>query len=347
MNFLKFGVFAFSFTFAGIAAAQSGVLSPLAPTNQNARVLPPAAGQAGDHADPSLDSLRENYTLGPNDQVMIRAFEAEELNDRSFRVDSGGYLNLPMVGRVKVTGMTVQQLEQELSQLLKQFIKEPQISVTVLQFRTSPVFLSGSFKNPGIYPLQGQRSLIEMLTVAGGLLPNASRRIRVTRRAAYGKIPLPNAIEDSSRGVSIVDIQMNSLQEGSNAAEDLTVQPYDVISSERAELIYVSGAINRVGAIELAERDSLSVTQVIAMSGGIRQDGDQHKVMVLRPILDTARRAEIEVDLREIYAGKANDLPLMPNDYVVVPVNKNRTFATKTLPFILAPLPYLLFSRIP
>src|SRR5262249_57778446 len=86
------------------------------------------------------DSLRPNYVLGPNDQILIRAPGADEINERPFRIDSDGFLNLPLVGRIKVGGLTVLQLEAELVAKLREYIVQPQISISVVQFRSEPVF---------------------------------------------------------------------------------------------------------------------------------------------------------------------------------------------------------------
>jgi protein involved in polysaccharide export with SLBB domain len=86
-------------------------------------------------------------------------------------------------------------------------------------------------------------------------------------------------------------------------------------------MIYVGGEVNRVGAVELGERDSLSVIQAISMSGGLARDADLGKARVLRPVMNSAKRAEIPVNLKLILAGKNNDFPLMPNDLLYVPRN--------------------------
>src|SRR3984957_14259212 len=138
-----------------------------------------------------VQTIRPDYVLGPNDQFIIRAPQADEINERPFRIDSEGFINLPTVGKVRAAGLTVQALEADLVVRLKEFIREPQVMISMVQFRSEPVFFTGAFKSPGIYPLGGRRTLVEMLSSVGGLLPNASRRIRVTRKAEYGPIPLP------------------------------------------------------------------------------------------------------------------------------------------------------------
>ena len=123
----------------------------------------------------------------------------DEINDRPFRIDSEGFLSLPTIGRIKAAGLTIYQLEAEITNRLREYIVKPEVHIHVTQFRTAPVFFEGMFLRPGIYTLQGRRTLVEMLAVAGGLQPGASRRIRIRRHLEYGPIPLPSAVEDPEK----------------------------------------------------------------------------------------------------------------------------------------------------
>ena len=288
------------------------------------------------------DSIRPNYVLGPNDQILVRAPQAEEINERPFRIDAEGFINLPLVGRVRAGGLTVQELEAELVKRLREYIREPQVIVTMVQFRSEPVFFVGAFAHPGIYPLQGRRTLVEMLSSIGGLQPNASRRIKVTRRAEYGAIPLANAIEDPAKKVSTVDIGIGSLRENVNPAEDISLEPFDVISVERAELVYVSGEVGKIGGFELGERESISVIQALTLAGGFTRDANRSNVRVLRPIGDSSRRAEIDLDMKQIFDGKANDFPLLPNDVLYVPRSNKRQILTSIATYALPLIPLVI-----
>jgi len=314
--------------------------NPQRPPDNSSPDQPPAAPR-----ELPQDAIRPNYVLGPNDQVLIRAPQADEINEKPFRIDAEGNINLPLLGRLRAGGMTVQELETDLVRRLREYIREPQVIITVVQFRSEPVFFVGLFKNPGIYPLQGRRTLVEMLTSMGGLQPNASRHIKVTRRVEYGPIPLPNAIEDPEKKISTVEISLGSLRENVNPAEDILLQPYDVISVERAEMVYMNGEIGRVGGIELGERDSISISQALTQSGGLGRDANRVKVRVLRPIENTNRRAEIDINVKRVFEGKDNDFPLLPNDLLYVPRSYKRTvwttlgqIALQNLPFIIVTL---------
>ena len=272
------------------------------------------------------DMIRPTYVLGPGDQIVLRANEVEEISDKPFRIDADGFITLPLpqLGRIKAGGMTVQALEAELVERLKTLVKVPQVTITVAQFRNEPVFFVGAFKSPGIYGLLGRRTLVEMLASIGGLQPNASRRIKVTRRAEFGKIPLPNAIEDPTNKVSSVEISMGSLRENVNPAEDIVLQPYDVISVERAEQVYIDGAVGKAGPVELGERDSISVAQAITLAGGLAKNAQAKKARILRPILNSSRRAEIDIDLTKVLKGETTDFPLQANDVLFVPESASK-----------------------
>lgn len=317
--------------FAIVAAAQQPTTGP----------TPPQGGATG-------EVIRPTYVLGPDDQIVIQAFQLDDIGNKPFRIDSEGDISVPVLGKIHAGGQTVEQLQAYLLERLKVLVKNPQVSVTVAQYRSEPVFVQGAFQKPGIYTLQGRRTLLEIVAASGGLLPNAGRRLTVTRRLEYGKIPLPSATVDSERKVSTLQVSIASLRDNINPAEDIVLQPMDVISADRAEMVYVNGEVTRAGAVELGERDSISVTQLLAMVGGLGKDADPAKTRILRPILNTSRRAEIPVDLKRILAGKETDFPLLPNDVLYVP--KSHKLAVGQVGLIAIPMAsgliYVLASKL-
>jgi polysaccharide biosynthesis/export protein len=299
----------------------------------------------GAQAQP-IQSIRPDYVLGPNDQFIIRAPQAEEINERPFRIDADGFINLPLVGKVRAAGLTVQALESDLVTRLKEFIRDPQVMISMVQFRSEPVFFLGAFKFPGIYPLGGRRTLVEMLSSVGGLLPNASRRIRVTRKAEYGPIPLPSAVQSADGKTSTAEISIESLTRNVNPDEDIVLKSYDIVDAERAERVYVSGEVSKVSAIELAERDSISITQALTEAGGFTQFAIRDHVRVLRPVMGTTRRAEIVIDMKRVYEGKDIDFPLLPNDVLYVPRSSTRAVLGPVGTTFLASIPTIIITAL-
>lgn len=285
----------------------------------NAQGPAPAPATAPQGTNTATANLRPNYVLGPGDQIVIRAFEMEEISERPYLVDGDGTVNLPQLGRLTIGGLTVDKVEALLLQRLKAFVQTPRVTVTIVQFRSEPVFFVGAFQRPGIYPLQGGRTLVEMISNVGGLQSNASRRIKLTRRKEFGPLPLPNATVSADGKVTSAEISMGSLRENVNPAEDVVLQPFDVISVEQAEMVYINGEVRKIGGFPLADRESISVVQIISLAGGLTVDAVPSKARILRPVLNSSRRSEVPIDIKRILRGQDNDFPLLPNDLLYVP----------------------------
>lgn len=310
--------------------AWAQAVSPVTQSPQ-AQQLPQSPSQA------ALDTLRPNYVLGAGDVIQVKVPEVEEMGAQPYRIDPSGEITLPLIGPVKALGVTVLQLQEEINKKLAQYVVNPQAVVVVVQFRSDPVFLIGAFRTPGIFPLQGQRTLIELLSSLGGLAPNASRRIKISRRKEMGPIPLPSAIEDPDGKGSSVTINITTLTQEINPPEDIALMPYDVISAERMEMVYTSGEILKPGAYELVDRESISVTQLLGISGGPTREANLKKALILRQLSNSPRRAPLEIDVQRISAGLDPDVKLMQNDVLYLPQDRKRG-NLRTLTFILVPL---------
>ncbi len=124
------------------------------------------------------------YVLGPDDEIVIRGIETPDTSDKPDKavlIGTNGNITLPLIGHVKAGGLTVEQLEAELNTRFKTFIREPQISVTVTEFRSQPVSVFGAVTKPGVVQLRGRQTLYEVLSLAGGPRETAGSILTVTR----------------------------------------------------------------------------------------------------------------------------------------------------------------------
>lgn len=283
-----------------------------------------AAGQAKPPSPQDENAPRPVYLLSPGDQIVIRAQNVEEISEKPFRIDSEGFLNLPVVGRIRAAGLTVEQLEAALVDRLKLFVRSPEVVVSLIETGRSqevanPVYLVGAFKQPGVYPL-GTRpeTLSEVLMRTGGLLPTAMRRVRIIRRVEQGKLDLKNVTESTDGKTTYGEVALTLTGELVDPAENILIKPQDVLVAMKLEPIYVSGEVARSGAFPLEDREYLSATQILAMAGA-GPLADLERVRVLRVVGDSSQRAEIQINLKAILSGQANDFPLMPNDVLYIP----------------------------
>lgn len=293
-------------------------------------LFPAAVGRAQPTPQPTTrvpEQLSRTLRLGVGDQFTVQAPEAEEIGTKPYFIDSEGNATLPLVGKIAAAGLTLDAFESELKKALKMFYRDPQVIVSLVQVRSDPVFFVGAFQKPGIYSLQGNRTVIEVLTSIGGLAPHAGRRIRLVRRREFGDIPLRQAVADPDGKSMSVAINLGGLRHEVDPNDDILLRPYDTITAERAEMVYVSGEVGKVGPVELSERDSISITQLLSIAGGLRPDADPKRARILRPVLDTNRRAEIPIDLRRVLSGQASDFPLLANDVLHVPRDPKHKYA--------------------
>src|SRR5277367_141722 len=125
-----------------------------------------------------------SYVLGPEDQITVRVFAADDIPDRPVQIDNDGTVTLPMIGQVHAAGMTVEQLQANLVTAYKKYFKDPQVTVTVNDFRSQPVSVAGNVNAPGVVQLRGNRNLMEVIGMAGGLKPDAGDSVLITRNVS-------------------------------------------------------------------------------------------------------------------------------------------------------------------
>lgn len=110
----------------------------------------------------------DDYRLGPSDELEIEVFQVEELSTTE-RVNARGYIHAPLVGNVKVAGLTAHEVEDLLAELYRQdYLQDPQIYVNIVHFASQRVTVIGSVRNPGVYPLTGPTTLLKAMAMAGG-----------------------------------------------------------------------------------------------------------------------------------------------------------------------------------
>lgn len=281
---------------------------------------------------PGTDATnRSSYVLGPDDQISVWALGAPEISDRPMRIDPNGNIDLPLLGVVHAGGRTAEQLRAELTGRLRKYILEPHVTVSVADFRSQPVSVIGDVKQPGIHQIAGPRRLIEVLSLAGGLLPEAANRINITRSLEVGRVPLTTATDDPTGKFSVAEVSVKTLLDGSDPTENVFVFPHDVISVPRAAVIYVLGEVNKPGGFPVAERDGLSVLQAISMAGGVTHTAAPQRAEILHVVNGTPKRDRRPVNLSKILAGKSGDVSLQPNDILLVPNNLPKSAAIRAM----------------
>jgi len=273
--------------------------------------------------------LRSAYVLGPEDQISVWALDVEEIQQKVIPIGASGYVNIPLAGRLRAAGLTPEQLEAEIAGRLKTYVKDPQVTVSITEFRSQPVSVIGAVNKPGVHQLRGRKTLVEILSLAEGLRGDAGHSIKISRQLVWGRIPLAGAADDPSRQFSVAQVNVKAVMEARAPEENILIRPNDVISVPRAELVYVIGEVRKSGGFVLQEREHMSVLQALSMAEGLNRTAAPQNAKILRPAAGAARRTEVPVDVREILAGKAADVSLEPEDILFVPNNVAKSAALR------------------
>ena len=153
-----------------------------------------------------------NYVLGPGDQLSLVVENlSEDFADKIFRIDLGGDINLPLAGRIHAAGLTISQFEGEIQQHLARFVKDPRVVVTITEFNSQPISILGAVNNAGVKQIVGRKTLFEVLSLAGGLRPDAGSVIRITRALDKGPIPLPDAKPDPTGQFTVASVNVKAV----------------------------------------------------------------------------------------------------------------------------------------
>lgn len=270
------------------------------------------------------------YKLGPEDQISIHVMNFDEIPEKAIRIDTSGFVNLPLVGRIKAEGITVQEFETKIAASLMPYVREPKVSVNVLEVHSQPVSVLGAVNTPGVHQLGGAKTLVETISMAGGLRPDAGYEVQLTRNLEWGALPLPGAHTDLTGKYSISKVDLDAVMSGKAPSENILICPHDVVSIPTAKLVYVYGEVKKAGGFTLHSRETLSSLQALALAEGLEKTAAPSHAKIIRARAEGARQ-EIPVDLRKILDGRAADVPLQADDVLFVPNNVPRSVTMRTV----------------
>jgi polysaccharide export outer membrane protein len=271
-----------------------------------------------------------SYILGPEDLITVRVFAADDIPDKPAQVDNNGSVTLPMIGSVHAAGLTVEQFQANLVIAYKKYFKDPQVTVQVNEFHSQPVSVAGNVTTPGVVQLKGNRNLMEVIGQAGGLRADAGDTVLITRNLSEGPIPVQGAFTDSTGKYSIAHINIRSVMSGKDPEGNIMIKPHDVITVNRARMVYVLGNVTRPGGYVMSENETMSVTQAVALAGGWDKTAALSSARILRAD-GGAQREQIPLNVKKIMENKSPDLELRPDDIVYVPNSLGKQMGARGL----------------
>lgn len=252
--------------------------------------------------------------IGPGDLLTIEIFGFDELS-RKVRIMRDGTATLPLLGAIDLSDLTLRGAERKIEDILveRQLVTDPQVTIYMEEVVSRAITIQGGVAAPGIYPLHGRRTLLEMIGQAGGLS---------TGQSDPGDIVVLRATEEGVR--QRIDIDTTKLVTLSDLTLNIELEPGDIVMVPQARRghVYLSGEVASPGEVPFVLSEGITLFQAITAAGGPTERAKLGAVFINRRNPDgTIER--IKVDLKKIRKGKIPDVPLQPDDIVVV---KQSTF---------------------
>ena len=168
----------------------------------------------------------------------------------------------------------------------------------------------------------------------------------VTRQVKWGKLPFEHATFDPVQGVTTVTLPMETLLSSRNPQDNIQIQPNDIISVPKADIVYVLGNVHKSGGFTLPTHGSVSLLQALSLAEGLDQNAKGSKARILRPAPNGDGKAiDIPVDIAKITRGEAKDIPMFANDILFVPNSTIRQNAQRVTDAALAVTTGLIIYR--
>ena len=265
-------------------------------------------------------AAQDSYEIGPRDIVHLVVIGQDSLTG-DFVVDPDGMLTLPLLGKVKAADLSPQELERKLTTLLADgYLKRPQVSLSMKEYQSQRVVVTGEVARPGPYPLKADRTLLALLGDIGGPGPNAGHEVVIYRAATASEAASPSPPDEiptdaetptAPTGVSseFIRVSLKRLQAG-ELDQNVELRAGDTVYFAPARQVYVSGQVARPGPYKFQE--GMTVLHALTLAGGVTPRGAAGRSRIVRMVKEDG------ADKRKEIKARPEDL-VEPDDAIVVP----------------------------
>ena len=273
-------------------------------------------------------SSSADYRIGPDDLLQVTIYNIPEADARltprtvGLRVSQQGIIVVPLIGEVAAMGMTTGELERELAKRYEKYIRNPHIGVLITEYRQR-VSVMGAVQKAGVFELNGPRTVIDMLALAGGVSDKAGNQVHVYRQDGKGgrlSYVIDLMVLSNTAGL----IQMDEKNAG---MVNMAVQAGDVVNVPQSGMFFVDGAVLKPGSYPLGRNYTLS--QALATAGGVNLELVDYSSVSIYRRRGPDKIENIPVDLDKVMALSAPDPQVQPDDVIVVPMSGFKYFVKR------------------
>ena len=249
--------------------------------------------------------IPSEYLLGPGDELSLKVWNRPDISDEKIIVGPDGIINILRVGQIKVSNRTRDDINHEIVRKLAAFYEKPEVTLSVKTYNNNKAFVLGRVENPGVVKFPGNGTLLEALSLAGGLPVRQSEAFLTKCAIIRGK-------------EQIIWVDLRELLNNGNMALNAPIRNNDVIFIPESddELVYVMGEVKVPGAIKLKTR--LTYLDALMLAGGPTEDADAVKTYLIR--FDGKNGVPRQIDLKKMLSGAdlSQNFMLQDNDIVYV-----------------------------
>lgn len=285
------------FLAASLAAAQPVRRPTPAPTRPAAPAPPRPAGPvrpAVPTPEPTAPARQPNdYEIGVQDILRVAVYGQDDLT-QTVVVQADGTFLYPLIGRVKASGHTTSELERKLVILLSRgFIRNPQVTVSVQEYRSKNVYVMGEVSKPGPYPLTGAMTILELVSKAGLTAGTSAGEVLIVRPRAEVSGPLlPADVADPAKA-EVLRVNLALIQAG-DISKNIALLPNDTVFIPPAPKVFVSGEVKNPGAY--AFFTGMTARQLVSLAGGLTPQGSSGRLRVVRDQDGKPKETGIKLD---------------------------------------------------
>src|SRR5437762_4498069 len=280
----------------------------------------PAQEKAAPHNDIVLPD--QEYLIGPNDVVEVYVLKMPELS-REYRVGANGTIEMPFLGSILAENKTSRELSAAIAKGLQDgYLVDPQVSVIVRQVNRR-YFIQGAVRTAGVYNIEGRPTLLELISIAGGLNPPYGSTAFIMHKTQPPPAQ-PAAQPAQNEADAVYDLKkanLNALMRG-DFAENVRIEPGDIVQIPPSDVFFVAGEVKAPGSFSLKEGTTLRIA--ISLAQNTNMAAAPGKAVIFREDGSKERR-QIPIDITAVMRGRSPDVPIMANDIIVVPNSKAKS----------------------
>jgi polysaccharide biosynthesis/export protein len=268
--------------------------------------------------------------ITPGDLLTISVYDSPDLS-QDVRVESGGEVTLNLLGSVRLAGMTAQQASKWIASEYRErkYFNAAEVSILIKENASQGVSVTGEVSHPGVYPMLATRSILDVISLAGGLTSIADTRVTIKHRSGTEER---------------VTVKLKTDEGAAALDNNAIVYPGDLVVVPRAGMVYVMGEVGAPRAVYMQDNGGITVLKALAQAGTVAYTASSNAFLLHK---SETGYATTRINLGDMLRGKQPDIEMANNDILFVPGSKMKHLAQNTQSLVSSAVSASVYHAIP